>query len=69
MHNKILSHLCSGGQFCFVILRYTIINVILNVTPSLGVLSLILSLLYYMLLQQELSISHIDSSMMSALNN
>lgn len=70
MHNKILSHTFAEGQLRFIILHNT--NKFYfehNITLSLRVLSLILSLSYDTLLGQELSISHIDSSTMSALNN
>lgn len=69
MHNKILSHMLSAEQFCLVILQNIIINFILNIAPSLGILSLMLSLLYEMLQGQELSVSYTDSSTMSALIN
>lgn len=55
MHNKILSHMLLAEQFCFIILQTIIINFILNIAPSLGILSLMLSLLYDKFPGQELS--------------
>lgn len=58
----------SEEKLYLIILYNTIVNLILNVTPSLRGTKSDLTLFYNTLLEQRLAISHTDSNTVSAVN-